>query len=319
MDLIKQLGPLAFASRLKRLSERLQKDVSKVYNNQSIEFEARWFPVLYALRGQKCMSVTDMAKTLGLTHPAINQVAGVMTRRGLLSSSRDKNDERRRLLCLTKKGKETIKTLEPIWEEIAAATREVIESTGSDFLENIELIEKQLEYESIYERITRSLKRRQFENVEIVDYKAQYKKYFKSLNLQWIDEYFSITKNDEEILSNPGRIIKNGGVIIFAKIDGTVVGTGTLLKHDNSTYELAKMAVDPKVRGMQAGKRLALALIEKSKKLNANKLYLLTSLKLETAVKLYHKIGFNEKIKPANLECDCNCNCSIYMEYNFNK
>ena len=313
LDLIKQLGPLAFASRLKRLSERLQKDVSQIYKNQSIEFEARWFPVLFALKGKKSMSVTDIAKTLGLTHPAINQVTGMMTRHDLLSSTRDKNDERRRLLCLTQKGKDTIKTLEPIWEEIKAANKEVIETTGVDFLHNIETIEKELEIESMYERITSRLKKRQLDNVEIVCYKTQYKKYFKSLNSEWLSKYFSITKEDKEFLSNPARIIKDGGVILFAKLNGSVIGTGSLIKHDNSTYEMAKMAVEPNVRRQQAGKKLALALIENCKKLKAKKLYLLTSPKLKAAVNLYHQMGFKERRRPDYLECSCLC--SIYMEY----
>ncbi|MFH2049528.1 MAG: bifunctional helix-turn-helix transcriptional regulator/GNAT family N-acetyltransferase [bacterium] len=313
MDLIKQLGPLAFASRLKRLGEKLQKDVSKIYKDQSIEFEARWFPVLYALKSKKCMSVTAMAKTLGLTHPAINQVAGIMTRRGLLESIKDKDDDRRRLLSLTQKGKETIKILEPIWTEIASATMEVIDRAGADFLENIELIENQLENESIYERINQGLKRRQFEAIEIDEFKVQYKKYFKSLNVEWLNHYLSVTKVDEDTLSNPGKIIKEGGIILFAKLNGSVIGTGSLINHANGSYELAKMAVDPKFRGKQAGKKLALALIDKCKKLKAKKLYLLTSPKLETALKLYHQIGFRDKKMPDQLHNSCLC--SIYMEY----
>jgi len=313
LDLIKQLGPLAFASRLKRLGEKLQKDVSKIYKDQSIEFEARWFPVLYALKGKKFISVTAMAKTLGLTHPAINQVAGVMTRRGLLNSTRDKYDDRRRLLCLTQKGRETIKILEPIGAEIASATREVIDITGGDFLENIALIENQLENESIYERITIGLKKRQFEAIEIEEYKTQYKKYFKSLNIEWLNHYLSVTKEDEDTLSNPGNIIKEGGIILFAKLNGFVIGTGTLINHANGTYEIAKMAVDPKERGKQAGKKLVLALIDKCKKLKAKKLYLLTSPKLETAVKLYHQIGFRDRKMPDQFHNSCLC--LIYMEY----
>lgn len=313
MDLIKELGPLAFASRLKRLSEKLQKDVSKIYKEQSIEFEARWFPVLFALKRKKCLSVTAVANTLGLTHPAINQVAGVMIRRGLLSSSKDTEDERRRLLCLTPKGKETIKILEPIWDEITSATKELLETAGGDFLDYVEVIEKELEYESIYNRVKRGLKKRQFESIELDEYKSQYKKYFKTLNIEWLNFYFSVTKEDEKFLDNPGNIIKTGGIILFAKINGSIIGTGSLLNHENGIYEIAKMAVEPKVRGKQAGKKLVLALIEKCRKLKAKKLYLLTSPKLEAAVKLYRHVGFKEKKMPDHLHNSRFC--SLYMEF----
>ena len=45
MDLIKQLGPMALGSRLKRLTIRMNKDISLIYRKLGIEFEARWFPV----------------------------------------------------------------------------------------------------------------------------------------------------------------------------------------------------------------------------------------------------------------------------------
>ena len=49
MDLIKQLGPMALGSRLKRLTVRMNKDVSRVYRELGLDFEARWFPVAYLL------------------------------------------------------------------------------------------------------------------------------------------------------------------------------------------------------------------------------------------------------------------------------
>jgi hypothetical protein len=53
MDIIKDLAELALASRLKRLSDRLMKDVSQVYKDCKIDFEPRWFAVLYALNKEK--------------------------------------------------------------------------------------------------------------------------------------------------------------------------------------------------------------------------------------------------------------------------
>ena len=44
-DIIAELGELAFASRLKRLSDRLMRDVSRIYQQMDVDFEARWFSV----------------------------------------------------------------------------------------------------------------------------------------------------------------------------------------------------------------------------------------------------------------------------------
>ena len=46
MDLVNELAELAIATRLKRLSERLSIDVSKIYKESEVDFEARWFLIL---------------------------------------------------------------------------------------------------------------------------------------------------------------------------------------------------------------------------------------------------------------------------------
>ena len=61
MDLIDQLGELALASRLHRLADTLQKDVTRIYAELGLDFEARWFPVLAALRDGRSRSVTGLA------------------------------------------------------------------------------------------------------------------------------------------------------------------------------------------------------------------------------------------------------------------
>ena len=103
MDIIKQLGSLALASRLKRLSDALMQGVEQLYREQEVTFHPRWFPVAYLLKQKSPMAVTEIAEALGMTHPAVNQTAAQMTRHGLLLSRKDKKDERRRLLSLSKK------------------------------------------------------------------------------------------------------------------------------------------------------------------------------------------------------------------------
>jgi DNA-binding MarR family transcriptional regulator len=161
MDLIQKLGALALASRLKRISERLQRDVSRIYRSQNVDFESRWFPVLYLLKENKQVSIMEAARSLGLTHPAINQIAGEMADAGLVASARDKTDERRRLLSLTKKGETTLARLEPIWTDVEAATQRLIESAGTGVMRILASIESELDNESMYERIKKLIAKRQ--------------------------------------------------------------------------------------------------------------------------------------------------------------
>ena len=295
MDLIRELGPLALASRMRRLTEWFYKDGARIYKEHSADFEPRWFPLFYLLKESGPLPVTTAASALGFSHPAINQIAGQMSKRGLLESVRDKKDERRRLLCLTRKGKAAVSSLQPVWADIEAAARELLSGTKGDFLTDIGRIEDALKETGMYERVMRRLKKRQLDQVEILDYRPQFKRYFRSLNVEWLQEYFTVEELDEQLLSHPfEKIIKPGGSVLFARLGGKIVGTTALLKHEEQIFELSKMAVAREARGRQAGRKLLLAAIERAKKAGARRLVLFTSPRLKAACSLYSSSGFTE-------------------------
>jgi DNA-binding MarR family transcriptional regulator/N-acetylglutamate synthase-like GNAT family acetyltransferase len=295
MDLLRKLGALAIASRLRRLTEWLYKDGFRIYQELSLDFEPRWFPLFYLLKESGKISVTHAAQSLGLTHPAINQIAGEMSKRGLLQSTSDKKDKRKRLLHLTQKGKKALSSLESVWRDFESAANQLLNEAGGDFLAIVERLEEALKEKGMYERITQRVKERQLRKVQIINYQPRLKKYFKSLNYEWLKEYFEVEKEDEMLLSNPHeKIIQPGGFILFARLDGKIVGTTALIKHDKYTYELIKMAVKRNAQGHQAGRKLAIASIERAKNAGARRIVLLTNPRLTVAYNLYRSLGFIE-------------------------
>lgn len=298
-DIVSELGELALATRLKRLSERLMKDVSRIYRDLDIDFEARWFSILYALVQRSPMTVTALARTLRLTHPAVNQLAGELIARKLLLSAKGKKDERQRLLRLSAKGRAMADRLAPVWDRIREATRELIDETGSDLIETIGKTERLLDLRDMYRRVTDRLPAWQGEDLEIVDYRPAWKKLFRALNIEWIEKQFVVEKADEEILSDPnGKIIKQGGAVLFARLHGRIVGTCALIPRFDGVFELAKMAVAPPFRGRNVGRRLTLAAIDRAGALGSSTLFVETSSKLEAANRLYEKIGFKRTAEP---------------------
>lgn len=294
MDTIKQLAELAFATRLKRLSERLLREVSQVYRRLDIDFEARWFSLLYTLnQRQGAMAITGLARTLGLTHTAINQLATEMIKAGLLASAKGEKDERQRLLQLTNKGRDVAAQLAPVWQEIRSATRELIDSTGHDILSALAAIESKLDEQDMFERVWLRLEGRLPGKVEICDYRPAFKKYFKALNYEWLQAYFTVEPEDEKMLLDPNRlIIKKGGAVLFACVEGQVVGTAALIRHADGTFELAKMAVTPKYQGQGIGKQLLQAILKKARQAGATEIFLQTNADLTAANHLYQKFGF---------------------------
>jgi GNAT superfamily N-acetyltransferase len=137
------------------------------------------------------------------------------------------------------------------------------------------------------------------EPVEIIAYEPQYKAFFKQLNLEWIEQYFSVEALDTAFLSNPEKYyLQPGGYIFFARYCGDIVGTCALLKHRERGFELSKMGVTKYYRGMGIGKQLAQTAIEQVKSLGEKGLFLETNSKLIPAVHLYRKLGFRERPFP---------------------
>ncbi|GAB4329399.1 MAG: hypothetical protein Kow0074_25860 [Candidatus Zixiibacteriota bacterium] len=294
-DIIQQLGSLGFASRLKRLGERLQSDVSRVYKDQNVDFEARWFPVAFALRERSPSSVTEIADQLHLTHAAVSQITSAMETNNLVSSERDTTDERRRLLSLTEHGRDTLKQLEPIWNAVSVCTQDLIQSSGRDFLDILSRIETALDERDMYARVTSMIKQQQMDEVEIVDYSRNYRDDFGRINREWLEQYFEVEPHDAAVLDDPeGTILRLGGEIVFALLNGEVVGTAALLRGPNRHVELAKMGVASHARGKQVGRRLALHMIERARRLGATDIVLATSPKLTAALHLYRSLGFEE-------------------------
>jgi DNA-binding MarR family transcriptional regulator/GNAT superfamily N-acetyltransferase len=304
-DIIEQLGELALASRLRRLSERLFRDISRVYLDLDVEFEARWFPLLQALRRRSPQGVTELAATLRLTHPAVNQLAATMGARGLVRGRGDPHDERRRLLELTAAGRRTAVALDPIWEEVRLASRELLgelAEKGHDLLAALGELETLLDQRNMHERVTARLRARRAHNpeapgprerLEIHPYRPAWRRHFEALNREWLEKGFTVEASDAALLSDPhGKIVKPGGAILFARLDGRIVGTGALVRHREGIYELAKMAVTESERGRGIGNRLAEALLAEARARGATTLFLETSPRLVAVRRWYERIGF---------------------------
>lgn len=153
MDLIHELGELALATRLKRLSERLSTDVSKIYKESDVDFEAKWFLILSLLQKEKVMAITAIADSLQLSHPAIVQFVQELSQKNLIKSVGDKNDGRKRMVSLTTTGKRTLEQIAPILTSIKAENKKWIESASANILCVLTELEQALDEQSMYQRI----------------------------------------------------------------------------------------------------------------------------------------------------------------------
>ncbi|MEO9804533.1 MAG: GNAT family N-acetyltransferase [Reichenbachiella sp.] len=293
MDTLKQLGELALGSRLKRLSEEIMKAGRKIYAANKIDFEPKWFPVYYAISQTEQMTVTEISEAVGLKHPSVSQLVKELEKHGLIESTTNSEDARKRNLKLSKKGTSLLPSIESVWSDISNALNEMIGKHTHNILCAIEQCEDDFEKTPMFERVQLHRKARLMAQIEIIDYESKYANDFLRLNVEWIEKYFKLEPEDKKTLENPEKyILGPGGAIKLARYKDEIVGTCALIKLDDEVYELAKMAVTEKCQGLQIGKKLGLAVLEKAKSLQGKKVILESNKKLTPAINLYKSLGF---------------------------
>ena len=162
------------------------------------------------------------------------------------------------------------------------------------------------QFDGRYERSSRQLlamhKLIRDSEIRVVGYTPRHRERFQALNLVWITEYFRVEDADRRVLGDPeGYILGHGGHIFMAeRSDGLVVGACALLRNDDGSFELAKMAVDPVARGQHVGRALGEAAIGRAREMGAPYVELLSNTRLTPAIALYRSLGFVEVALPAS-------------------
>jgi len=137
---------------------------------------------------------------------------------------------------------------------------------------------------------------------------------FRTLNEEWITQYFTLEAKDREILDDPVKsILQKGGHIFMAYAGVEAVGCVALIPMKDGVYELSKMAVSPHLRGRGLGRRLLQHAIAQAKCLSATSLFLGSNTRLKDAVHLYESVGFRH-VKPESLPPMPYSRADVFME-----
>jgi putative acetyltransferase len=150
--------------------------------------------------------------------------------------------------------------------------------------------------------------------VFIVPFRPLHSRAFYNLNVAWVERYFTVEQKDREQLEDPeGRIIAKGGVILVAENEfGSVIGCVSLVPYADGVLELAKMAVADTVQGRGVGRKLMEASVAKARDLGAQELYLESNSRLEPAVRLYERMGFEHLLADQRPHSPYT-RCDVYM------
>jgi DNA-binding MarR family transcriptional regulator len=148
-DFLQSLKFIGFTARIKRLSDGLLYDAIKVYKNSDVDIEPNWHLVFLLLKEKEKLTVTEIAKELGFSHPAIIKIIKKMRENDYLEAISDEKDHRKTYLQLSKKSINELPKLEENWNQIQSVIKEFVDE---DFLLKLNHMEQQLQELSLFER-----------------------------------------------------------------------------------------------------------------------------------------------------------------------
>lgn len=145
---------------------------------------------------------------------------------------------------------------------------------------------------------------------------------FRNLNLQWIEQFFTVEPSDLAQLDNPqSSILDKGGYIAIAEYAGEVVGTGAVVaahhqpRGEQRWMEVIKMATKTEAQGWGVGQKVLEHLIDVARSKRSCGLWLETNDVLAPALRLYKRCGFRalgeSEIWPTPY---ARCNCQMILK-----
>lgn len=148
-DFIQQQGLLGMISRLRHLSDLLQREQFRIQSFIGTNLEANWYLVITLLDQHERLNVSQIAKHLNISHPAAVKILRRMKLNGLVIGEIDSLDRRKQIFSLSQQAK----TLLPQFNRDAELLNEALKDAGASFLSIVlNEMEASLNKQSLFER-----------------------------------------------------------------------------------------------------------------------------------------------------------------------
>ncbi|PKH52846.1 MarR family transcriptional regulator [Tenacibaculum sp. Bg11-29] len=151
-DLINEMGYIALATRLKRISDKMSHSTRLMYKQIDMDIEPNWYLVLILVKEKPNISVMEIAKSMGFTHQSVNTITSKMMKKGYLKISKDTKDKRKTVFNITSKSIDALPEIEKVW---GIGKKVIYELLDEDItiLKHLDTLESNLDKTSFGQRI----------------------------------------------------------------------------------------------------------------------------------------------------------------------
>lgn len=152
-DLVREFGHLTLGTRLKRLGERLQGDVTRLSESLGLDIPAAHYPLLAVLARSGPHSIGGLARAVGVRQPAITRSVTQLAAAGLIDIAVDPADQRVRTVRLSPAGSDLVdRARRRLWPAVEEAVRRLCDGLDGPLLAQLGALEDALDAEPLDRR-----------------------------------------------------------------------------------------------------------------------------------------------------------------------
>lgn len=141
-DVVRSFGYLTLGTRLKRIGEWLQADTQKIIDGFGAPIQASQYPFLAAIDRLGPLTIGELAEAIGITQPGVTRTVAQLVKLGMLEARQADDDQRRRIVSLTAKGRRLVATAKrDVWPRIKEAVADLCRDLDGPMLEQLAAIE----------------------------------------------------------------------------------------------------------------------------------------------------------------------------------
>lgn len=153
-DVVRTFGFLCLGSRMRRIGEKLQADTQRIIDDAGLPVQASQFPLIAAVDRLGPLSIGELAEAVGITQPGATRASALLVKAGLLKMEQGRGDQRRRVLSLTREGRQLVETAKVrVWPRIEAAVADLCGDLSGPLLGQLAAMEDGLAETPLHRRV----------------------------------------------------------------------------------------------------------------------------------------------------------------------
>ena len=152
-DIVRAKGHLTLGTRLKRIGERLQADTQRIMEEMDVPLQASQYPFLAALDSAGPLTIGELAEAVGVTQPGVTRSVSELKKLGLVKARQAPDDQRRRIVSLTRKGQEAVAFGKAeVWPRIERSVSDLCRDLEGPLLAQLAALEDGLAAKPLHRR-----------------------------------------------------------------------------------------------------------------------------------------------------------------------